>query len=498
MIYNISNIDDVKKVISLISTSESQIRKNDAFNDYQIYSGGQMDLLIKKLKQEFPDSFSEMRPIEFNYCKKVVNKRASLYKDGIERIVMVNGEKNDDMQVIFDNVYKIADIDNIMKKANALFELNSFTKIQILLDENNNIKARSLPLYLFDDLPNILGQQEIVILTHYIDSETMRLEATRMMQGEKFYTVWTKDHNVVIKETTTIENSEYVKRYEYVVLEGNENNENPIKKLPFVNIKQNTDGFYYPFRNGIATQAFIICLILSDVTSISRSQGYGQAVMIAPQAVMPENVKCGIKTIIKIPIPSGEAASASFQYVTSNAPISEQMATIRELVLSYLNTNDLVAEEASQMQGTNALNGISKLIESAKLSDALDNPRSIFIKAERDLFDLLVAWLDLLYDSNQLPDDYKGYKKVDKLELRVKFLESKPLLGEEDKLNMIQKKLDLGLIESWEKHKIMNPDLTIDEAKAKELAIQADKTDEMQKNIQKINMPMMEQANNAE
>jgi hypothetical protein len=475
--FNIKSAKDVEAIITHVETSENVTRKNDNFGDYRVLQGDQRPLLTADLKEEFPDSYTEMRIMEYNFMRKIVNKRAKIYKDGITRHILFGGKKDPVAQEVFDNVYKWMDIDNKLKKANGFYEAFWYCLPQTYLDKDNYIQIRVMPPYLYDIVADVHGNERVVVLSHYVESGHMKFELTDILDEQELYTLWTDTDHVVVRRTIDGETKKMI--IEFLDIEGNEGNINPLETLPFVfSVKKPTDGFYYPMRNSMALQCMDINKTLSDVMSIARNQGFGQAVMSAAEEIMPENVKVGFKSLIKIPIPPG-GTSGKFEFVNSNAPISEQMDAIAENIGMYLTTNDLVATEVSgKVDGADALNGISRLIESAKLDYSIDDAKTLFKFAEQELFELIQKWLDILKAKNQLPEEYKGYQPKN-YELVLDFHETSPIQGDEDKLNMIERKLELGLIESWEKHKILNPDMSDEEAKAKEELIKADKAQKL-------------------
>lgn len=490
MEYNLLNINDVASAIAYIETSDNVARKNEAFDDYRVFSGGQYKLLQEKLRIEFPESFADMRPVEYNFCKKIVNKRAKIYKDGVQRTFLVNDEKDEAHQEVMDTVYKDLKADKIFHKANQFYELNSYTHLQVFPLEDFTLSARALPAFLVDVIPDIFGQPQVYILSHYLQNGTMKATSDSLTGQEKIYTLWNKTNHVVISQTIDRETGK--KFYQYKSINGNPENKNPLEGfLPFITVKQDTDGFFYPMRNAIANQSFVLCLMLSDVASIARTQGFGQATLIAHENVMPESVKVGIKSLIKIPIPQGETGTPRFEYVNSNAPISEQMQMVSDMISLMLSTNDLKAGDISgKISATDPTSGIAKLIESAELTDAISESYTIFNDAEQNLHTLVMAWLRKLKSSGMLPEKYNGFKDENN-SLIVHYNELKPIQGEEETLNLIERKQDLGLILPWEKHKILNPTMTEGEAKQREEEIKQGKDEAMIEQQDKIKNEMM-------
>jgi hypothetical protein len=483
MTFNIRNMGDVQTIITRIEDGINIQRKTDTFDDYKVLMGGQLEVVKKKLLAEFPNSFEEMRLVAYDFARKIVDKRAKLYKDGVQRTFLVNGERDLEQQQVLDQVYKDADVTGQLKIANRLYELSNYVLTQVYLREDNTLAMRVIPAHLFDAIPNLMGNVEVIVMTHYIDKGMQRWYAVDSVNETKYYTLWDAQNHVVVRESivTTSNGGEKVKTksYEYVPIEGNTDNLNPIGRLAFSLIKQQTDGFFYPLRKDLAQESVTLCLMLSDIASIARNQGFGQAVLICDAAVMPENLKVGIKSLIKIPMQDGSASNPRFEFVNSNAPIQEQLAVIKEYVGMLLSMNDLSGDELTgQVDGANALNGISRLIESSKLNDALDTTKSRFEAAEQDLFEVILSWLNMMRASNSLPEAYRAYKDQPTT-LSLTWHEVKPIQGEEDKLNMIERKAELGLILPWEKHKIMNVQLTDDEAKQREEEIKASKVQSM-------------------
>jgi len=79
-----------KNVIDEILGDENRRRKEDAKTRFEVYRDRQERFVLEKLREMFdPTTVKEMRKItSINFTKRIVNEKASIYKDPPERLFL--------------------------------------------------------------------------------------------------------------------------------------------------------------------------------------------------------------------------------------------------------------------------------------------------------------------------------------------------------------------------------------------------------------------------
>jgi hypothetical protein len=129
--------------------------------------------------------------------------------------------------------------------------------------------------------------------------------------------------------------------------------------------------------------------------------------------------------------------------------------------------------------------------EVLKLVDRLEQDedvQKVFQDKEPIIWEVIRLW-HLLYSSKQqLEDDLQEIPVFSSSKVKVKFHQTKPLISEKEKLEVLKMRKDLGLNTQAELIQMDNPDLTMDEAEERALA----------NNVKPIVEPLTPQVNNSD
>jgi len=177
----------------------------------------------------------------------------------------------------------------------------------------------------------------------------------------------------------------------------------------------------------------------------SRTHGQTQAVNL------PQSEKDG-------------APPTTFDYKTSGAQLGPMMDADMTYLKQVLKEHGIENTDMS-LDGSSPESGIAKAIGSASVMKAIERNQQYYTKTEKKMFEIIKAWDKLLGTRLFSEED----------ELQIVFPKPKVMVSDRETLENIQKMLDLGLIEEWEKFIKMDPNLSEEEAKEKLERIEASK-----------------------
>jgi hypothetical protein len=117
MIYNLSNIDDRKRLINNINSENNKARKQDSLRSSEI-AGGRLHQYVKeKLLGELEKSSVKEMPIisSINIQKAVTDKKATIYKRKPERMFT---ETTPEQEMTLLKIYRDMKLDEKLNTAN--------------------------------------------------------------------------------------------------------------------------------------------------------------------------------------------------------------------------------------------------------------------------------------------------------------------------------------------------------------------------------------------
>lgn len=251
---------------------------------------------------------------------------------------------------------------------------------------------------------------------------------------------------------------------------------NPILELPFVNFAGEQDNcFWAEGGSDLVDGGIQINVDLSNYRNIGTVQGYGQLYMIGKG--LPKSVKVGPQHCVQLEQQSAEDPRPEVGFLNANAPMGDMKSGLEMFVALYLTTNNLsVSAVASSLNGgKDFASGIAMMIDKSESIEDINDQAKIFIEKEPKVLDIAAKWhaaykADLTEEARLL----KPPKDIGKEQ--VSFPPSEPLVSENERLDALKKRKDLGLNTMIELIQRDNPGMTVSEAADKLERIKAEKT----------------------
>jgi len=485
----------ILQILADVNGAESIGRRRDTFNAYQIYKGNLDPYVEAELSRTRAKSYKNYTYSDISLSALITDKRAQAYDEEPIRNIDGNDKKIESLS----DIYEEGDADAQLEFFDSLYNLNRYALMWVNYSE---VKKRHQFMTLQPYEAVIVrdkddGELQIVGLNYpnsTITQDSRSGDGTPNLIAEsqadsgseqETWVFWSADQHVKVQYSSDkILNSsggyDVKKSIDYVEIEGNPNNVNPLKELPFV-FKSSDVSPDYPVTNPLTKQTIKFNTQQSETMTSKNIHGTGIQVFSYPESQQGDfdEMEFGVLTAVELPQKEDEGSpETTFDYKTSGA----QLIPMREVDKGYV-------EQVARQHGLDnfeidkgsvtAMNGISRAIAGASVQKIITKNQKCYAKVERDIFKILKAW-----------DKFNSAGKFsDEDELQVVFPKPKVLISDSEALDNIEKALRLGVIEEWEKLIKIDPNLTEKQAKEKLARIDKSKADRAKKNIDSLLTP---------
>lgn len=469
------------KIIEEIEGRENLVRKFQAYKRYQCYKDKTSHYVVELLLCQFDAvTVEEMRYALSNISivKKVIDKLARVYSNGVERSISGNETATKNLKTL----EKVLDVNTAVKKANRFLKLNKnvdlFVKPCPVYDANGNtvkwtIKLEVLLPYLYDVVEDYYDRTKAmcVILSDYQPPSTalanmdgrrspVPLSSAIVSDGKKDGKDQTIADSPADQKNYTGENCEkqYVfwsKNYhftcnskgEIIANETNPNNENPLKVFNHINFAIDQDeAFWAEGGDDLIDGAVLINALVTHTMHVGTVQGYGQFYMTGEN--LPRSIKVGPTKAIIAEYKKDEQAKPEMGFLNASPQLDSLRGLLEMYIALLLTTNNLSTSGVStQLSGGSTLpSGIALILDKAESLEDIQDQRQVFIDKEPDMWEAINQDLKVYGDGNlveelkglQLPDDFKK-------NFNLKFHDATPIMSEQEKLNNMKLRQELGI-----------------------------------------------------
>ena len=360
---------------------------------------------------------SDFRLFEINVVRKIVDKKAQVYRNAPVRTF----EGAD--QEATEELYTSIGVNIQLKKANRLTKLHKTTMMQVGWDGER--------LTLSVITPNILdvlhdGDPEkphTVIVTHpgAKDSETT-------------YSVWTAE--------------KFERRdcnFNVIANPGNPGNVNPYRALPFIPLFDYApdDQFFLAGGDDLIEAQQAINVALANLWRAIEWQSHGQAWISGVDKDDPFSGPDGFgpNSLVKLP------KDGKFGFAAPNTPLAQVLASIEFLIKQTAVSNDLAANVFEIDR--KAESAAAKIAENRDLLEARQDDIALWRRYEQQLFEVIK-----IVANTHLPGTI-----AEGAELKVDFGEVSEDLNDKDKLEVYQRRIDMGIWTVVDAYMAFNPDI---------------------------------------
>ncbi len=491
-----------KQIIEEILAPENQERKNEAFKRYECYK----DLTKNWVVQELLKTFSQDTVTQMGYAianvslvKKVINKLARVYSNGVTREIVGNEEATDSLK----ELSKVLELNDKFKKTNRYLRLQNNVQMYLkpvpLSNGKYTVKPEILQPYLYDVVEDFYDRTKMLCLvisdyeknlvnytTSDVSSAGVRRQTTTYKMGDG------KDQVIADSPSdATISGSEHKQFIWWTdsfhfttdskgnILSSTDELENPIRQIPSVDFNLDQDNQYWSIGGSDLIDAgILINSMLTQVNNIGVVQGYGQMWMKGKK--LPTNVVVGPNKIIRMEYEEGEPVP-DLGFAQADPKLQELMEAIQMYTALTLTTNNLSTSGVStQLSGSATFpSGIAMLIDKAESQEDVKDQQELFVNKEQKVWDIIKKWMDVYSTRNLLDESLLSSPIPDAAEISVSFPQANIIQTEKEKLEVIEKRKDLGLNTMIELMMIDNPSLTKEQAAEKLIEITKEKIEKL-------------------
>lgn len=442
-------------VIKEIEGAATKERKAKVYKEFELLKDKTQKHVLKKIKVEMTDkngvvskNYHKMadRCPNISILRKIIDKKASVYKDGAARTTQKKDQEN------LDKLIDLLNFNTKMKKTNKYTELSKNSEVFILPYMNKREKKfglimKALLPFQYDVLEDKENQEVGLV---YILSDFTPSSAT-LFSGKE-YIWWSDSYHFTTNGTGKI-------------ISGEDKIENPIKELPCYSFSMTQDGVYWDDSgDDLVENSILINLLLADLYYIAKFQGMGVFYMTGKG--MPEEVDVGPAAKISLEVREGEP-DPKIGFASPNAPISDHITMIESLLHFLMFTNNLSYEPSGESAGS-VTSGIHDVIRKSENIDDITDQQEMYRDGEPELLRKAILWMNLYNKKNLLSKKWKPLGQMNpEMDIALSFPEPKVYASEKEKLEVIKERLLIGLDTMLEAIKKDNPDLTDKEAKIK-------------------------------
>lgn len=451
-----------KKILEEIHSRENFERKKRSFIQFDIFNDNQHKYVYEYLRSQFSENTLKEMPIisSINLARRIVLQEASLYKRAPKREFY---ELSDEQKSTLEHIYASAEVNKRLNKANELYRLMKQCFVYIVPVEGE-ISIRVLAPFQVDVVPNELNPEkaDVYIISAFDRKELQRewklppltggsnspiypglgystdsrnntiADSEDDLEDERFV-VWTKDLNFVMNGKGEILSSDV---------------SNPIGIVPVIEVSSDKNlTFWYETGQSVTDFSVQFNSALSDLANVVRMQGWGQAWLKGPKDLLPESIVVGVNKILKLPIDINTNTQTEFGFSTPNPDLAGSMQFIESLLAMFMSSRGIDPKTVSGKLDAqkNYSSGIERLLAMIERFEASREDYSVFERVENKIFEVFRTYINVYGGTEYLPDIKTGMIGPDAY-VNVTFARPEMVKTESEELDIIQRKLELGLI----------------------------------------------------
>lgn len=460
---DLTKISERKLIVDEINSEENFSRKREHQKRFDVYRERQDIYLLQRLEREFnPDTVRQMRKIfSVNLTGRIIDEMSSIYnQDPVREFGSYDKRqlRESELEQLL-NLYELCKVNQQLRKANQYYNLHDQCAIMVVPSKYGDLKVKAIPPLHYDVIPQsddvekayayILNvwdfdlhstvrswTNEPTQLTSYRQNDRIDqkiADDNDRKRTQEQYVVWTEDVHFTMNGKGEI---------------IGELIENPIKRLPFVDVATEKD-FQFFVRRGTSVVDFALDfgLILSDTANTIRLQNYSQAIMTSEK--QPQNLVVGPNHILWLPLdPNNPGATPKFEFASPSPDISGSLEFAEMVLRMFLSSRGI---DPATLSGESRVygSGVERLLAMLDKFEATRSDFSLFNDIENNVFDLIKSWSNV-YQSvsgdGELRPELKRGLIGDDVFLDVKFGEPSVVQSKSELEDSVIKLMTEGLM----------------------------------------------------
>lgn len=461
----------------ILESSESKLRKEEHTRRREVYRDRVKEYVLRLLRIEMgKDTASEMqhRTPNINITKKIVDKKARVYKDRPIRATEVEAE-----QEKLDNAVDVLKLDYVMKQVNAAVELHLNilvsvmpyfdrktgkygTQVQILdpsrfdviEDEENPADPLAVITSYFNDAQGFLQDYRAGDASPEVIAAS---QASKGAESKQCFIWWTDNYHFTTDDKGVIISDQLNK------------NANPFGGMPYTSFaKKQADSFWVSGGEGVVDNAILFNMMMADMNYSAKYQSIGIGYIKGKGSL--SSVTTGPSRFVKMEYEEGDPVP-EIGFANPSPALAENMAILEQFLSLFLTSEGLEPGSITgQPSAGQAQSGIQEIIQRSEPTAIIEDEQQLYKDTEPAIVRSLARVVAAFKDSALLMDDVRELVGMPlDLDYDLTFRTPAPFTTEKERLELAKMKMDSGFYTDDEVMEYMFPDLDA-EARAKKLA----------------------------
>lgn len=445
------------KIAKLIEGDENKRRKALSMKRSDVYNGRLEPYVIEELRGLYEEKTIEDMPIQssINIQQRVVNEQAGIYKDA-----PIRSHENEKLVKLLNGA------NSALYRANVVYKNQDQCALQVL-PTPNGFKYKVLQPHHYDVVPFSTNPEEAeAYIISVFDYENYRAEydlgtATGITPkserpttsintdiaddddyeaATKRYVLWTRDWNFMFNDR-----GEVLTPYEEI-----DDLFSPLiseQILPFIDIVDQKEFNFWVDKGSTLTDMTVqFNAIMSDTQLMVRYQNFSQGWIKGPAELLINDIRVGPNKLLKLTTdPSGQGQDMDMGFAQTGADIGGTLDYLKTLLSLFLTSQGVNPKAVSgNAEGEQYSSGVERLLALFEKFEASRQDYELFKRVEKELFSLVVSWVNALRGTEL---DFKIGQIDTDSDYSVKFSRPEQAKTESEKLDSIERRMDMGLID---------------------------------------------------
>jgi len=463
---DITNPTHLAALISEIESDENIQRKKEAWISYQCLEGNQLEYVEERLQELYPKTWHKFRKSDISLVKKVDKKISKAYKSSPIRKLPKEKESRE-----LNRIYDVFNFDRSFKEFDRYFNQHKYALAWLnylnpLEDEvEGKYILRALQPFEDDLVLDEVTYLPLVVSFSYPDNDvtdyagksdgidqTIADSMSDIGQKSKRFSFWDKTNFVKVRSTIRKDEEQKVYKRDVQILSIKKHG---LSRLPFSFLSKE-QAPAYPIGSNLHKQSIEFNVGFSDLKTAAAHQGHGQLVIKHAEGQKLQEAHMGMHTALSLPQSSKpDAKPTEASYISASPDLSGQLDVLKFDVTNILDEHGIKAKGAIEGGVDTFSSGLDRLFSEADTQDIIENNQSLYAATlEQEIYQILKNYEDAMNKPT-----FTGE------ELEIYFEKPKVMISDKETLENIKLREELGLILEHEKHQIINPNLSEDEAK---------------------------------
>jgi hypothetical protein len=458
--FDLTNDAHLNIIVSEIYGTQQNEYRKEIDKQWRILRGDLKHFVECDVQYKHPVTWRSFDLSTLNFARKITEKRAQAYKEKPIRMLGTPEESE-----LYDEKVREAGGKREWKRFDAYYNYFRYSAMWVQFTDGEDEQVASLRALRPDQFSRVVDDfGNTKLFAAHLGSGG--LSSKNLLRGNgvetniqdepednnvKSLALWTDTQHVLL-EVSGDEGEMIIHR---VPIEGNEDNVNELGMIP-ATFQQETDSRDRPAFNTLADQTIDLNYIMSVINTGTALQTFGNLVVKRPQGqALPDDFMYSLHSYIDVPVPMDSDNVTDVDYITPGNNVSSALEVFNTNLMQVLDENNVKGGE-SVTGNDKFTSGFDRLLSRMDTTEVIESNQDLYVENENDIYHICKAFYEETGRSEFKTDD-----------LVTIFKKPRPMMSDSEVMDLIERKLELGLIEEHEKFIIMNPNISEDEAKEK-------------------------------